>query len=99
MKNAREIIIAPIFSEKTSMMKDVYNEYTFQVSMNANKIEIKRAIEKIFEVDVVSVNTMRYKGKPQRFLRGNRANEGFRPNWKKAIVTLKSGQTIADFEI
>ena len=95
MKNAREIIIAPIFSEKSSQVKEVFNVYTFQVSMNANKIEIKKAIEKIFEVDVISVNTMNYNGKPKR----NGRWAGFKPNWKKAIVTVKAGQTIADFEI
>jgi large subunit ribosomal protein L23 len=95
MKNAREIIIAPLFTEKSSAAKEIRNAYTFRVSMNANKIEIKKAIEKIFEVDVVSVNTMRYDGKPKRTGRF----EGFRPNWKKAVVTIKDGQSIADFEI
>ena len=95
MKNSREIVIAPIFSEKTSQLKEAKNEYTFEVSMNANKIEIKQAIEKIFEVDVVNVNTIRYKGKPKRQGRW----EGYKPDWKKAIITVKSGQTIEDFEI
>ena len=94
MKHAREIIIAPLFTEKTSATKEALNAYTFRVSMNANKIEIKRAIEKIFEVDVVTVNTIKYKGKPKRMGRF----EGHRPDWKKAIVTVKDGQTIADFE-
>jgi len=95
MKHPREIIIAPLFTEKTSAAREVKNAYTFQVSMNANKIEIKRAIEKIFEVDVESVNTIKYKGKPKRMGRF----EGYQPDWKKAIVTVKQGQTIADFEI
>jgi len=95
MKHPREIIIAPLFTEKTSKAHELQNAYTFKVSMNANKIEIKRAIEKIFEVDVVSVNTIRYAGKPKKQGRF----EGFKPDWKKAIVTVKAGQTIADFEI
>ena len=95
MKHVREIIIAPIFSEKTSALVADQNKYTFEVSLNANKIEIKRAIEKIFDVDVISVNTLKYDGKPKRYGRW----EGYRPNWKKAVVTLKKGQTIADFEL
>jgi len=95
MKHPREIIIAPLFTEKTSQMKAVQNAYTFRVSMNANKIEIKKAIEKIFEVDVIDVNTIKYKGKPKRYGRW----EGHRSDWKKAIVTVKTGQTITDFEI
>ncbi|MCK9328465.1 MAG: 50S ribosomal protein L23 [Candidatus Cloacimonetes bacterium] len=95
MKNPREIIIAPIFSEKTSLAKELKNAYTFEVSMNANKIEIKRAIEKIFNVDVESVNTIRYNGKPKRLGRFS----GYKSDWKKAIVTVKAGQAIADFEI
>jgi len=95
MKHPREIIIAPLFTEKTSQALANKNAYTFRVSMNANKIEIKSAIEKIFEVDVVSVNTIRYAGKPKR--QGRFA--GYKPDWKKAIVTVKAGQTIADFEI
>ena len=66
MKHVREIIIAPIFSEKTTILKEKNNEYTFEVSMNANKIEIKKAIEKIFDVDVLNVNTIRCKGKPKK---------------------------------
>ena len=99
MKHEREIIIAPLFSEKTSVLKESKNEYTFEVSMNANKIEIKHAIEKIFEVDVISVNTIRCKGKPKKQPRRYHRNEGYTPSWKKAIVTLKAGQTISDFEI
>ena len=95
MKHVREIIIAPIFSEKTSLLKEKQNKYAFEVSLNANKIEIKRAIEKIFEVDVTSVNTLKYDGKPKRYGRW----EGYRPSWKKAVVTLKTGQSIADFEM
>lgn len=95
MKNPREIIIAPLFSEKSSLAKENLNAYTFEVSMNANKIEIKKAIEKIFDVDVVNVNTIKYKGKPKRLGRYS----GYRSDWKKAVVTVKAGQAIADFEI
>jgi large subunit ribosomal protein L23 len=76
-------------------VKEKQNAYTFKVSINANKIEIKTAIEKIFEVDVTSVNTMRYAGKPKRTGRYT----GFRSDWKKAVITIKDGQSIADFDL
>jgi large subunit ribosomal protein L23 len=95
MRHAREIIIAPLFSEKSANYREKQNVYTFEVSINANKIEIKKAIEMIFEVDVLNVNTIKYKGKPKRYGRW----EGYQPDWKKAIVTIKAGQSIADFEI
>lgn len=95
MKNPREIIITPMFTEKSATVQQNLNAYTFKVSINANKIEIKRAIEKIFSVDVINVNTIRMAGKPKRLGR----YEGKRPDWKKAIVTLKTGQKIDDFEI
>jgi len=99
MKNPREIIIAPIFSEKTTLLKDKQNVYTFEVSINANKIEIKKAIEFIFDVDVLDVNTIRVKGKPKKRQTGRVVRSGSRPDWKKAFVTLKTGHKIADFEI
>ena len=71
------------------------NTYTFKVSINANKIEIKNAIEKIFAVKVTNINTIRMMGKPKRLGKYN----GYRPNWKKAIVTLRAGDKIADFEV
>ena len=95
MRNPREIIIAPVFSEKNSILKETGNVYTFEVSINANKVEIKKAIEKIFEVDVENVNTIKSKGKPKRYGRW----EGYKPDWKKAFVTIKAGQSIADFDI
>ena len=94
MKNAREIIIAPLITEK-STKQTARNVYTFEVSMNANKIEIKKAIEHIFHVDVVLVNTIRCNGKPRTYGRWS----GFKPNWKKALVTIKEGQRIADFDM
>ncbi len=95
MKNAREIIIAPLITEKTSALNRKQNSYSFRVSMNANKIEIKQAIEKIFAVNVEAVNTIHNHGK----LRRVRRELGKRPDWKKAIVTLRQGQTIPDFEL
>ncbi len=84
MKTAYDVIIRPIITE-TSMEGMSEGKYTFEVLKTANKIEIKNAIEKIFDVDVESVNTMNVKGKKKRLGR----NEGYRRSWKKAIVKLK----------
>ena len=88
------IIISPIITEKSSNQMERTNTYSFKVSINANKIEIKHAIEKIFSVKVLDVNTIRMLGKPKRLGRYS----GKRPDWKKAIVTLRAGDKIADFE-
>lgn len=94
MIHPRNIIIAPIITEKSGYQIESNNTYTFKVSINANKIEIKKAIEHIFSVKVLDVNTIRMMGKPKRLGRYN----GKRPDWKKAIVTLREGDKIADFE-
>lgn len=95
MIHPRNIIVAPLITEKTGIQMEANNTYTFKVSINANKIEIKNAIEKIFAVKVLNINTIRMMGKPKRLGRYN----GNRPNWKKAIVTLRAGDKIADFEV
>jgi large subunit ribosomal protein L23 len=95
MIHPRNIVIAPIITEKSERQASTHNTYTFRVSMNANKIEIKHAIEKIFSVRVVDVNTICMLGKPKRLGKYN----GKRPDWKKAIVTLRAGDKIADFEV
>lgn len=93
MKAARDIIVKPIVTEKSvSLMEE--NKYTFKVALNANKIEIKNAIEEIFKVKVVSVNTMRVRGKKKRMGR----TEGRTSDWKKAIVKLAEGDQIEVFE-
>lgn len=94
MKHAREIVIAPLITEKTSSVQHANNSYTFRVSVNANKIEIAKAIENIFKVDVIKVNTIQQRGKIKRMGRYT----GKRADWKKAIVKLKEGDTIAEFE-
>ncbi|MDZ4181280.1 MAG: 50S ribosomal protein L23 [Candidatus Cloacimonadaceae bacterium] len=95
MIHPRNIVIAPIITEKSSTQVQTTNTYTFKVSINANKIEIKNAIERIFAVKVLNVNTIRMLGKPKRLGRYS----GKRPDWKKAIVTLRVGDKIADFEV
>lgn len=89
----RDIIIRPIVTEKTTgLLAD--NQYTFEVALDANKHQIRDAVEKIFKVRVVSVNTMRQRGKVRRMGR----YEGRRPDRKKAIVTLAEGDRIEIFE-
>lgn len=86
-KSPYDIILHPLFTEKSATIRAMDNKYSFAVSMSANKIEIRQAVEKIFDVDVESVRTQIVRGKVKRFGRGF----GKRPNWKKAIVTLREG--------
>jgi large subunit ribosomal protein L23 len=90
----KQILIKPLFTEKMARLQDAENKYAFQVNVNANKIEIKQAVEQKFNVKVKSVRTMVYQGKKrQQFTKGGRF-EGRRPMWKKAIVTLHEGNQI-----
>ena len=93
-KEPRTIVRRAMVSEKGTQLREKQNGYLFEVSRDANKIEIKRAIEAIFTVKVDSVRTIRVHGKPKR--QGRYA--GHRPDWKKALVTLKKGDTIELFE-
>lgn len=88
-----KILKRPLITEKMSKLAEL-NEYAFEVEKKANKLQIKAAIEKKFDVNVVSVRTILVRGKMRRYGRFM----GKRPDWKKAIVTLKKGQTIALFE-
>lgn len=90
---ARDILVKPIITEKTTALMEE-GKYTFRVPLTANKIEIRQAVEQIFKVRVAAVNTMRYEGKMKRLGR----TQGRRSDWKKAIVTLKPGETIEFFE-
>lgn len=92
MKDPRDIIIRPIISEHSfDMMGD--NTYTFEVAKNSNKIEIAQAVEALFDVKVVKVNTANVKPKPKRV----RWVKGSTRSWKKAMVTIAEGQTIELF--
>jgi large subunit ribosomal protein L23 len=91
---AYSIIKRPILTEKTLMQKNLYNKLTFEVDPRANKIEIRKAVELIFKVDVVDVHTIKMKGKRKRI--GRYWTK--RPDWKKAIVTIKPGQKVELFE-
>ncbi len=94
MKDPRRIIEVPLVSEKGTNMRIDENKYVFKVDKKANKLEIRRAIEELFKVKVEDVTTMMMHGKPKRLGRF----EGRRPDWKKAIVRLKKGETIELFE-
>ena len=89
-----DIIKRPLITEKTSIQKEVHNQITFEVDRKANSVEIKKAIENIFNVNVAKVRTMQVKGKTKQ--RGRIA--GKRRDWKKAIVTLMPGERIDFFE-
>jgi large subunit ribosomal protein L23 len=91
---AHEIIIRPLVTEKTSIQKELHNQVSFEVDRRANRIEIRRAIETIFNVRVSGVKTMQITGKTKQ--RGRVV--GKRRNWKKAIVTLMPGERIDFFE-
>jgi large subunit ribosomal protein L23 len=93
-KLAQEIIIRPIITEE-SMMGTANKKYTFKVAKDANKIEIAKAVEKLFGVEVSKVNTLNVKGHLRRYGR----YEGYTPSWKKAIVTLtEKSKTIEFFD-
>jgi len=89
-----DIIKRPLITEKTTIQKDSFNQVSFEVDRGANRVEIKRAVEKLFNVRVASVQTMQMKGKRKR--RGWIV--GKRKDWKKAIVTLMPGERIDFFE-
>ncbi len=94
MRDPRTIILAPIITEKSMYLKEKYNQVSFWVDPSANKIEIKRAVEELFKVKVIGVQTIRVKGKPK----GGFRNPGRTSIRKKAIVRLAEGETIEFFE-
>ena len=85
-----QILLAPHVSEKTTLVADANSQHVFKVLKDASKIEIKQAVESLFEVKVAQVRVMNVKGKTKRF--SNR--EGKRSDWRKAYVTLEKGQDI-----
>ncbi|MBZ0317739.1 MAG: 50S ribosomal protein L23 [Anaerolineae bacterium] len=86
-----DVILRPIVSEKSNIVMDELNQYTFEVALNANKIQIKEAVEIIFDVDVLRINTMIIPLK-----RGRRGRKLYtrKQAWKKAIVQIAPGQSI-----
>jgi len=91
--DARDIIIAPVITEK-SMAGTVRSQYSFEVRRNATKTQIRHAVEQIFKVDVLKVNTVNVDGKVKNFSRRGVRTSGKQADWKKAVVTIKAGQKI-----
>ena len=93
-----EILIRPLFTEKMSRLEDTERKYAFQVDPDANKLEIKRAVEDQFDVKVLKVSTLNRKGKDKQMSvrSGGRVirTRGRRSNWKRAVITLAEGFTI-----
>lgn len=83
-------ILRPVMTERSTRLKESCNQYVFEVHTGSTKTDIKRAVEELFKVKVTAVRTMNVRGKFRRFGRSG----GHRPDWKKAIVTLKEGNSI-----
>ena len=94
MRDPRSILVRPLLSEKGNRVREMTNAYYFEVARDANKIEIKQAVESLFSVKVVSVRTSIQHGKVKRLGRF----VGPRPDWKKAVVTLAKDNAIELFE-
>jgi large subunit ribosomal protein L23 len=92
--NEYDVVRRPIITEKSALLKDVGNQYVFEVHVDANKIEIKKAVEKLFKVKVMSVKVANQEGKKRKLGRFM----GKRSDWKKAIVKLNPKDKITIFE-
>jgi len=93
MKRPDQIIMAPLITEKTTLLKEKGPVLAFRVDRRANKVEIRQAVEALFKVKVAQVRTQKVHGKNKRVGRF----EGKRPDWKKAYVTLKPGQKPVEY--
>ena len=93
----RNVLIKPLITEKMNDLTESDTKYGFVVDINANKIEIAKAIKLKFDVDVASINTIKYKGKTKSQFTKKGRFEGKTASYKKAIITLKEGQTIDMF--
>ncbi len=94
MPSLHEVIVRPLVTEKSTQQLERDGAYAFVVAKDANKVEIARAVETLFDVKVKGVRTMRYRGKERRMGRF----VGRRAAWKKALVTLREGDSIEIFE-
>ena len=90
---ADQIIIEPVLTEKSNVMKET-GRYVFKVDPRANKLEVRRAVESLFGVHPVQCNIINVKGKPKRV----RYKNGYTASWKKAVVTLREGESISALE-
>ena len=89
-----QVLVGPHVSEKAAIVADENNQFVFKVAVDATKLEVKKAVEKLFKVKVEGVQTVNVKGKVKR----NRYGSSAKPSWKKAYVRLAQGQEI-DFEL
>jgi large subunit ribosomal protein L23 len=89
-----QVLLGPHVSEKASVVADLNNQYVFRVAADATKLEVKKAVEQLFKVNVANVRTLKVKGKVKR----NRFGYSRKPSWKKAYVRLAQGQDI-DFAV
>ncbi len=89
-----QVLVGPHVSEKAAIVADANNQYVFRVAVDATKLEVKKAVEQLFKVDVTDVRTLKVKGKVKR----NRFGYSRKPTWKKAYVRLAQGQDI-DFAV
>ncbi|HEV8454114.1 MAG TPA: 50S ribosomal protein L23 [Gemmatimonadales bacterium] len=94
MRDPRQVVLRPLVTEKATTLKDAHNQVSFQVAMDANKVQVRQAVEAIFKVKVTGVRTQVVFGKEKRMGR----HLGRRPSWKKAVVTLGPGSKIELFE-
>ena len=101
MKNRdiRMIIQKPVVTEKSTALKEGSNRYVFRVDVSADKRQIKRAVESLFDVKVKDVRTAVYRGKNAVVMNRRGRFQGYRPNWKKAFVTLEEGDSIDIFDV
>jgi large subunit ribosomal protein L23 len=90
MKHSYDVLQGPMLTEKGTLLKETDNKVLFKVARSANKIEIRKAVEEIFKVKVARVATINYLGKKKRMGK----YIGKRPDWKKAIITLKKGEKL-----
>ncbi len=92
--DAYQVLIRPVITEKSGFQSDSLHRYTFEVSSGANKMQIKKAVEQVFNVTVTDVNVMSVRGKSRRWGKV----QGHTKDWKKAVVTVQPGQSIQFFE-
>ena len=98
-RDIRMVIEKPIITEKSTMLKEGANRFVFRVDIRANKRQIKRAVEELFDVTVVDVRTAVFRGKSSVVMNRRGRFQGYKPNWKKAFVTLADGDTIDLFDV
>ena len=95
MDNLFQIIKKPLVTERATNLKAQVNQYVFRVARQATKHDIRRAVQELFKVKVLGVNTIHVRGK---FRRTGNSRGSYRPDWKKAIVTIQTGQEIKTLE-